>query len=230
MLVSGATSRRFRWATGSCRSRGWSRACRRAPSALHQRAVRRDSTSWMPLAGGRPGYRWTAGPICRPATSQSTPGTRRCQRSDQNITLTTMPSGPASLTRDRATARAQTHRHPMRVVTRRTGLSAELLRVWGNDGIASSSRRARRPDAGSTPTRRSSDSISCSAPRSAGAVSGSSRRCRIRPCASCSVRMPRLTCLRAPMRRPDGSHRTPAMPRRLSPRASVPSNVSIPMR
>ena len=41
-----------------------------------------------------------------------------------------MPSGPTSLTNDRATARAQTHRHPMRVVTRRTGLSAELLRVW----------------------------------------------------------------------------------------------------
>jgi methanogenic corrinoid protein MtbC1 len=34
------------------------------------------------------------------------------------------------LTRDRAVTRAQTHRHPMRVVTRRTGLSAELLRVW----------------------------------------------------------------------------------------------------
>src|SRR5512139_3052140 len=30
----------------------------------------------------------------------------------------------------RSTARAQVHRHPMRVVTRRTGLSAELLRVW----------------------------------------------------------------------------------------------------
>lgn len=34
------------------------------------------------------------------------------------------------MTRDSAVARAQTHRHPMRVVTRRTGLSAELLRVW----------------------------------------------------------------------------------------------------
>lgn len=31
---------------------------------------------------------------------------------------------------DRVVARAKTHRHPMRVVTRRTGLSAELLRVW----------------------------------------------------------------------------------------------------
>src|SRR6185503_14583042 len=30
----------------------------------------------------------------------------------------------------RLTARLQTHRHPMRVVTRRTGLSAEILRVW----------------------------------------------------------------------------------------------------
>lgn len=34
------------------------------------------------------------------------------------------------MTRDRAVARAHVHRHPMRVVTRRTGLSAELLRVW----------------------------------------------------------------------------------------------------
>ena len=34
------------------------------------------------------------------------------------------------MTRDRAAARAHLHRHPMRVVTRRTGLSAELLRVW----------------------------------------------------------------------------------------------------
>lgn len=30
----------------------------------------------------------------------------------------------------RSTARILTHRHPMRVVTRRTGLSAEILRVW----------------------------------------------------------------------------------------------------
>lgn len=30
----------------------------------------------------------------------------------------------------RSTARLLTHRHPMRVVTRRTGLSAEILRVW----------------------------------------------------------------------------------------------------
>jgi methanogenic corrinoid protein MtbC1 len=29
-----------------------------------------------------------------------------------------------------AVTRARTHRHPMRVVTRRTGLSAEILRVW----------------------------------------------------------------------------------------------------
>jgi methanogenic corrinoid protein MtbC1 len=34
------------------------------------------------------------------------------------------------LNSDRVVARAKTHRHPMRVVTRRTGLSAELLRVW----------------------------------------------------------------------------------------------------
>lgn len=34
------------------------------------------------------------------------------------------------MNKDRAVVRAQTHRHPMRVVTRRTGLSAELLRVW----------------------------------------------------------------------------------------------------
>src|SRR6185503_11676275 len=30
----------------------------------------------------------------------------------------------------RTTTRLLTHRHPMRVVTRRTGLSAEILRVW----------------------------------------------------------------------------------------------------
>jgi MerR family transcriptional regulator, light-induced transcriptional regulator len=34
------------------------------------------------------------------------------------------------MTTDRAAARERVHRHPMRVVTRRTGLSAELLRVW----------------------------------------------------------------------------------------------------
>lgn len=30
----------------------------------------------------------------------------------------------------RASSKAPVHRHPMRVVTRRTGLSADLLRVW----------------------------------------------------------------------------------------------------